>query len=161
MSSPEQIRAIASVISIFVFIGLLILASILVYNIDLCDNHSCKAFIDAETVAEPNTKAYILSLVDSLGSDGFWPFAFLSATFVTFFLILAGVVVPTVESIWITWVFVFLIFYAVSNFFIHHYFNPIATYVGDYIENTIPDDTLLQTSKINDEAKRKFPKYMG
>lgn len=136
MSTPDQLYAIMSVVSVFVFIGLLVLAIVLIYNIDLCDNHTCKAFDDATAKGEPGSKEYTLALIESVGGDGFWPIAFIGAIFITFFLAVGQLINTDIASLWVVFLLTFFIMYALNNFAIHHYFRPIADAIEDSIINS-------------------------
>ena len=131
------------------FISLLALGMVLIVSMYICDNQQCKAFQDADKVAEPGTKEYTIALLNALFNDGIWPFPYIAATIATplaLWFIRAPI---TILNFAIVFSVNFLVFYLIMSFFGHHYVKFIVAYVTDYIDSTCPasdSGTTIQSS---------------
>ena len=127
--------ALIEVLTIIIFIALLIMSLVMIFNFYICDNNNCKAFTDAQKKGEPGTKQYVLALLSELYDDGIWPFPYIGATILTpLSLWFVGAPI-TVKNFAIMFLTSFIIIYFLFAFFGHHYVKYIAQYTADYIQN--------------------------
>ena len=121
---------------IIAYIALLLFSIKLIYTIYLCDDEKCQSFENA--LKKPTTKKQTIYLIDALGGDGIWSFAYIGGSILTSLLF---AIIPLKISIrYVTTVFllIFLVIYSIMSFYIHHYLFPIKKYVSDVI-NTYQD----------------------
>lgn len=123
-----------------VIVWLLLLAG-LIYSIYalskafICDNQKCTIFTNAAAVAEPDTQAYILNLLDNLYVVNMWPFVYLASFIVSllalWFLRSDNALHRFLPTFIITGLLVSLMFI----FCINMYIRPVAQYVAAYVPN--------------------------
>lgn len=125
-------------LAIITFIVLLGLAIFLMSMNYLCDSHNCKAFKEADGVAEPGTAEYAETLLQETFNDGIWPIPYIGAAILTpLSLWFIGIPISVVNFAILFFVS-FVTIYFMFSFFGHHYLRPITTYVSDYIEDNCP-----------------------
>lgn len=124
------------VINIGIIIIYIILLAVAIWELvtqNLCDNQSCGVFIRA--FEKIGSKNQILYLLDKLGEDSVWPFAYISSSIVAFLLFAILPICLTFPYFVVTFLIVFITFYCIMSFLIHHYFIPIKKFIIEYIEN--------------------------
>lgn len=134
--NPVDISYLIQIIMVLAFIGLLIMACYLIGRMYICDSETCKAFLDAEEVAEVGSKEYTQALLNNLFADGSWPFPYLGA------VIAAGLALYfigceiTVRTYSVVFFVIFITYYCIWQFLAHHYVFPIINAANQYIDNT-------------------------
>lgn len=116
----------------------------------VCDNHTCKAFKNANNAENRNQ-----ALLNNIFVDGMWPLAFIGAFFGAFFsLWLTGSSMTMIKYIilFLVW---FLVLYVTFQFVIHHYIKPIieAVRLNKNYEESEGCKTLSQMFKESDTTK--------
>lgn len=124
---------------IFVYVILLIFAIHLLLNNYICDEHTCSPMVKAKNT--PTVKSEQLYLIDNLGQDGIWPFAYLASSILAglFFSIFPGIL--NISNYTIVFLVTFLVFFAIMGFFIHHYVVPVKKYIRTYIDDNIENNS--------------------
>lgn len=128
-----QIQLLTGIFTILYFI-VLIFAIILVFNVYICDTHTCKAFDRAGRNDSPNTKEFVLELLTQIYNDGIWPFAFIGSSIATGLCIMLVGIPLTAKNFFLMFLLIFIVIYFLFSWFGHHYLTPIVDYVYDYID---------------------------
>lgn len=142
------------VVAIIAFFVLLIAAIYMVLNFYVCDKNSCKAFNQADEVAQRGTKNYAIALLGEFYNDGIWPLPYIGAAILTpLSLWFIGVHI-TVRDFAIVFLVSFLTIYFLFSFFGHHYVKFISSYTSNYIENNCPND--LSNDSLNPDQNPTY-----
>ena len=125
--------SVINIALIFAYIVLLIFSLCLLFNNYICDNKVCGPFIKSLTKSTP--KDQNISLLESLCSDGMWPFAFIASSILSGLFFATLPVMLTSKTFTISFLLGFLVIYSIMSFFIHHYVYPIKNHIIDYIRD--------------------------
>lgn len=135
-------------LAIITFIVLLGLSIFLLAMNYLCDSFNCKAFKEADGVAEPGTAEYTTILLREMFNDGIWPIPYIGAAILTpLSLWFMGIPISVINFAILFFVS-FVVIYFMLSFFGHHYLRPITTYISDYVDDHCPSDTIETANNI-------------
>ena len=130
-------------LDIIVVLALLIMLSAAIYMIltfYICDDQTCKAFVIANNEEERGTVAYNIELLNNIFIDGVWPIALIGSFIASFFSMWLGGGNMTIANYFIMFFINFLVIYFTFNFSIHHYLQPILSYVKENYLPTTPNE---------------------
>ena len=123
------------IITFIVLLGLSIFLMAMNY---ICNGFNCKAFKEADGVAEPGTAEYTMILLREMFNDGIWPIPYIGAAILTpLSLWFIGIPISVINFAILFFVS-FVVIYFMLSFFGHHYLRPITTYISDYVDNNCP-----------------------
>ena len=114
---------------IIAYILLLFFAISLLLGIYLCDNYTCDPF--KRSFAQPTKEKQLNVLIDTIGNDGVWPYAYLASSILSALLFSIIPVSITIKHVTTLFLLIFLIIYSIMSFYIHHYIIPIKKYVQE------------------------------
>lgn len=120
---------------IIAFIILLAVSCILLSQMYVCDENSCKAFKSAANKAPVNTKDYVIDILQSQTVDGRWCFAFIGAAIIMPLTMYLTCVPFTVYYCTISFIISFIVIYSLYAFFTHHYLYYLNRYTIEFIED--------------------------
>lgn len=132
-------------LAIITFIVLLGLAIFLMSMHYICDGGNCKAFKEADAVAQPGTPEYTTILLREMFNDGIWPIPYIGAAILTpLSLWFMGIRISVINFAILFFVS-FVVIYFMLSFFGHHYLRPITTYISEYVDDHCPN-TAIETN---------------
>ena len=124
-----------AIITFIVLLGLCIYLLAMNY---ICDSNNCKAFKEADAVAEPGTAQYATTILQETFNDGIWPIPYIGAAILTPLSLWFMGVPITVLNFAILFFVSFVTIYFMFSFFGHHYLRPLTRYVSEYIDENCP-----------------------
>lgn len=116
---------------IIVYLIILSLAIYILIQGFICDDQTCRPFINA--FEKKTDKEVALFLLDQLCEESLWPIAFIASSIIMFLLVAILPLTLCMSHLMIIFLISFISFYCITAFCVYHYVKPIKQYIIEYI----------------------------
>ena len=139
------------------YICLLLFSFVMLFKFYTCDNHTCKAFIDAENSATVGTKKYYIELLNNIFNDGVWCFPFVGASISTLLCFWFLNIPITLNNFGLLFFVTFCVVYFSFAYFGYHYVKVITEFIGLYMKDNCTDEFFTPASNISYDDDNDIP----
>lgn len=118
---------------IIIYVFLLGLAIYMLINGYICDDRTCRPFLQA--LCKKYKKEQVTYLLENLCEESLWPYAYIVSSIIMLLLITILRLPMYMPYFTIIFLISFISFYCIISFLVFHYIRPIKKYIQDYIDN--------------------------